>query len=272
MTIDLIYDLEVYKRCSRGIECCHPDNIDGWLFRSEFYRNKSSKDGCSFQCKKCDKYYHTRHRTIDEPQSMGNGQYRDIYHVITRRRSQANSNAKKTRNNKQSTMGNGQYNGLWEVIGRRKCDCNRTAREYNLTQLTQHECVALLISQSYKCPITNIDLYNDFVRLSPDHIISFDNGGDNDINNIVWMHQSINHGKNGDTMDYIIDITLRVAYPNDDIDSISKRKQRLDEVMENIWKAHDIYPQVYEKIKDLTAPKLKLLLYSKISAIDLLNT
>lgn len=232
-----------------------------------------SRDYTCIDCnKKYDKEYNQRHRTTSEHQSMGNGQYRDIYHVITRRRSDSNRASKKQRNNTKATRGQGKYKGLWDVIRYRKNRCNTTAKGYNLKNLTQHECVALLISQDYKCPITNIDMFDDFVRLSPDHIVSFDNKGDNDIQNIIWMHQSINQGKNGDTLEYIIDLCLRTAYPNDDVESALKRKQRSDEIIENIWKAHDFYPKVYDKIKDLKPKKLKLLLYDKVTLIDLLNT
>jgi len=212
----------------------------------------------------------------------GSGKYNNSWEVVIKRTARANYEyvVEKPKRKKVTPRNKAKYNNVWKVVVKRTKTANwdykkrhiknKGLKTNNMNRLNTHEMVSLLISQNYECLITGINLLEDFVRMSPDHIIAHENGGENKIDNIIWMHSSINNGKNGDSLEHIIDLSLMVAYPGEE--NKYKRKQRIDEILASIEKIRLVYPKVYEKVSKMKKSKLPLLLDSRMSVIDLLNT
>lgn len=252
------------KRCSRGINCCHPDNVDGWLDKSEFHKNKLTNDELCYNCKKCE----SKHKKYLQQNSL--------WYILGKRTNQANIKARSKKNKQKFTPhGSGNYKNLYQVLSIRTRDANKMSRgeirnrKMESCEISRIQSTALIICQNYKCPITGINLTDNFGELSLDHIVPDEKSGLNIIENIIFIHKTINLGKNGDYMVDALDTMLKIYLPNDSDKPL--RDKRIEEIMNRIWGIQQIYPKVYSVIKEFNYKKLTEILDKRLTVNDILN-
>lgn len=254
------------KYCSRGSLCFNTVGQNVLLFDSEFNKLSTVKSGLNSCCRYCQKQ--DRLKNIEYLMEYDKYRNSQLIRVLEKRTSNANQTERDKPNKKKSTSkGYGNYINIKHVLKIRISFANQRSKKRDKNMINSKQISALLISQNYHCPITNLDLTQNLADLSLDHLTPDELGGKNVIENIVLMHRTINLGKNGDTISDTLDIMLKIAGLTDE-----QRKQKINEITNRIWDIHQIYPKVYEKISKMSKKQITLLLDSRISVIDLLNT
>lgn len=164
--LDQYYQMNGYKRCCRGIECCHPESVDGWLAVNCFHKGKNYKNGLRSECKFCK-------REHDKKRYKNNSEY------IRKQ----GAEYRKT------------------IIGRFR----KLASAANLncdTQTTYKHLICLFVAQTPICPYTETKI--DFSTMHLEHILAKTNGGDNNYDNLVFVSEVYNLAKNGFLLDDFI--------------------------------------------------------------------
>lgn len=166
-----------------------------------------------------------------------------------------------------------QENSLYYILQQRTQKANSTAKKSNrkmeVCKIKVIESIALIISQNYICPATGIKLSDVFGELSLDHIVPDEKSGLNVIENMIFLHRTVNLGKNGDYMADALDIMLKIYLPNDSDKPL--RDKRVKEIIDKIWDIQQIYPKVYETIKGFKRKKLTEILDNRLTVNDILN-
>lgn len=198
---------KIFKQCSKKEFCVNPFAIkDGYARFNCFNLNNYSKDGKQAYCKYCQKEFDN----IYNKSAIGIASQRvrknksglikksKISHRVFLN---TDKSIKKNRYNRSMIGIAGQKTGDNKRSLLEKVKMGKIELSEDHTFLTKEQFRIMMFVADNKCVITGKPI-EDLQKLSLDHVVPMENGGLDNIENIVVCHEAVNNSKNSYSLEY----------------------------------------------------------------------
>lgn len=217
------------KQCTRENNCVNKNGINGLLNENQFNKKIDGKNGLRSECRECQKLdslkYGEKNR---ENIRIKSKEYYSKNKEKVIKRTSKNYNKKKL-----------------TIIGKFKLVAS-SANQRNSIEINHINLICLFVSQNGYCPITNTKL--NFKNIHLDHIKPIQNGGTNNYDNLIFLRDVANTGKNGYGL-------KKYLHCLGDLCS----KEQKDSIIKRINDTHNRYEFTIDKFLKMTDEELELI-------------